>query len=231
MMKQKTKDVSYVGILAGVALVLAALALPIGNLIVLSQKTVTPPFERALASTVKITIPNGGYGSGVVVSAKGLILTNAHVCGTSTEFKVLRSDGEKVNATKLWISTDDYDLCLIKTHDVEWLPPVKLEWTPAIFATAEVQYGDEITVIGNPMGLNFVVTRGIISHPAQTVGYTMTTRIQVDAVVGPGNSGGPLFNADYELIGINHMGRTMRGVTAGWNFAIPLSMIREVLAQ
>jgi S1-C subfamily serine protease len=194
--------------------------------------------ERAVASTVKVKM-SSGHGSGIVLSDTGLILTNAHVCGNQESgYTIVRSDGQQAAAIALWRSVDDYDLCLLRAEDHGvaddyGAPAIKLDWTPVIFATATPKYGDEITVIGNPTELEFVVTRGIISNPDQPVPplSKTTNRIQVDAVVGPGNSGGPLFNADYELIGVIHAGRSMRGVPVGWNFAIPLSMVREVLAR
>jgi putative serine protease PepD len=219
----------------------------IGSAVIIAVSVVfyfTPPnsvttIERALASTVKVTVPDGRGGAGVVVSDKGLILTNAHVCGDDAEFKITRSDGRQVRASKLWSSTQEYDLCMLKTHDLESTifhgVNVDLFWTPAIFATAEAQYGDEVNVMGHPLGLAFSMSRGIVSHPNQTVPISRAgdtvKRIQIDAVLAPGNSGGPLWNANYELIGISNSGRTMRGVTVGLNFAIPISMVREVLAQ
>jgi serine protease Do len=172
-----------------------------------------------------------------VISDDGLILTNDHVCGTQKEgFTVIRPDGKQVGAVALWTTGDEYDLCLIKSEDhatSEYYgqPGIKLDWHPATFATAEPTYGDEVTAIGNPFELEFVVTRGIVSRPNQTVPYAKTKRLQFDAVVGPGNSGGGLWNDKYELIGIVHAGRAVRGVPVGLNFAIPISMVREVLAQ
>lgn len=193
--------------------------------------------ERAMLSTVKVQfLDTEGHGSGVVISDEGHIITNQHVCGNLDAYKIIRSDGLQVNAKVLWTTPKDYDLCLIKAEDraiakLHGTPGIELEWTPAIFATASPKYGDEVTVIGNPMELAFVMTRGIVSNPDQEVPYAESNRLQVDAVVGPGNSGGPVFNADYELIGIIHAGRAYKGALSGWNFAIPLSIVREVLAK
>ena len=146
--------------------------------------------------------PSRAPGSGIVLSADGLVLTNAHVIGSVGDITVVLSDGSEHPATLVGASPDD-DLAVIQVQDVdEDLVPAELG------SSDDLQVGDEVIAIGNALNLGGepTVTRGIVSAKDRDLnaeGVTLEGLIQTDAAINPGNSGGPLVNAAGQVVGMN----------------------------
>src|SRR5881409_3886732 len=162
-------------------------------------------------------------GSGVIVDAKGYVLTNNHVIENAQDITVRLSDGRKFTA-KLVGRDPKTDLAVLKVD------------APALLPVAELGDSDQLRVgqwaiaIGNPFGLDRTVTVGIVSATARNrVGVaTYENFIQTDASINPGNSGGPLLNLDGKVIGIN---TAIVSTGQGIGFSIPINMAREVMTQ
>ncbi len=169
--------------------------------------------------------PENSLGSGVIVSADGLILTNNHVISSADRIEIALSDGSKQSATV--VGTDpDTDLALLK---------IKGKNLPAItFANSDqIKVGDVVLAIGNPFGVGQTVTQGIVSALGRNhLGInTFENFIQTDASINPGNSGGALINAQGDLVGINSAIYSRNGGSMGIGFAIPVSLARQVMEQ
>lgn len=171
------------------------------------------------------TQPENSLGSGVIVSAEGLILTNNHVVAAADEIEIALSDGRKMSARV--VGTDpDTDLALIKV-DADQLPAIT-------FASSDkLSVGDVVLAIGNPFGVGQTVTQGIISALGRNhLGInTYENFIQTDASINPGNSGGALIDADGDLVGINSAIYSRNGGSMGIGFAIPATLARQVMEQ
>ena len=169
--------------------------------------------------------PENSLGSGVIVSAKGLILTNNHVIATADSIEVALSDGRKLSAKV--VGTDpDTDLALIKV-DAENLPAIT-------FASSDkLSVGDVVLAIGNPFGVGQTVTQGIVSALGRThLGINIYENfIQTDASINPGNSGGALIDTEGNLVGINSAIYSRSGGSMGIGFAIPATLARQVTEQ
>ena len=179
-----------------------------------------------------------GIGSGFVVSEDGYILTNAHVVSDSgatassvtVVFKSEGQDGTQVPATIVG-SDDSTDVALLKI-DPSQAPAftvVKLGDSSA------VQVGEQVVAIGNPLGLDFSLSSGVVSATDRELqspnGATITGGIQTDAAINSGNSGGPLFNAYGEVIGINEQIASQGGGNEGIGFAVPINTAVSVMQQ
>jgi len=168
-----------------------------------------------------------GQGSGFIVQADGLILTNAHVVEKSDRVTVGLQDGRRVEGTVVGLDPLT-DLAVVKLASAG-------PWPVAPLGNSDLlQVGEWAIAVGNPFGLDNTVTMGIISslnRNASKLGITdkRLDLIQTDAAINPGNSGGPLLNADGEVIGINTLVRT--GPGAGLGFAIPINRAREIARQ
>jgi serine protease Do len=167
-----------------------------------------------------------GIGSGFIIHKDGLILTNSHVVFGSQHLVVTLDDGTKVIG-KLIGADPILDLAVLKIATLpEGLPVISIGDSNAI------QVGEEVLVIGNPLGLEQTLTRGIISGlnrilPESLLGLRHTF-IQTDAAISPGNSGGPLVNRYGEVIGI-----TTSFLYGAQNigFALPINIAKEVIPQ
>lgn len=162
------------------------------------------------------TAPVTFLGSGVFISPNGHILTCAHLFeGNFSTITVILANGHKQKA-KLLYSDKDKDLALLK---------IDAHTSYAVLMTEELQIGEEVMAVGNPEGLEFSVTHGIVSYVDRNVDepYTFT---QTDAPINPGNSGGPLFNLKGELVGINSL---KISDTDGLGFAISPTTIKDFL--
>ncbi len=164
-------------------------------------------------------------GSGVIISGEGYILTNNHVIDGSDEILAALADGRAVKATV--VGTDpETDLAVLK---------VELHDLPAITIghSEQLRVGDVVLAIGNPFGVGQTVTQGIISATGRShLGIsTFENFIQTDAAINPGNSGGALINAYGELIGINTAIYSRSGGSQGIGFAIPVSLVKNVMEQ
>ncbi len=167
-----------------------------------------------------------GLGSGVVVSADGLLLTNNHVVESADEIEVAFHDGRKTKA-KLVGADPESDLAILKIVSDKPL-------TPITFAAAEsLRIGDVVLAIGNPFGVGQTVTSGIVSALGRShLGInTFENFIQTDAAINPGNSGGALVDSNGHLVGINTAIYSQSGGSMGIGFAIPVSLAKSVMEQ
>lgn len=167
--------------------------------------------------------PQGGLGSGVIVSPQGYILTNNHVVEEADEIEVFFNDGRK--ATAKVIGTDpDSDLAVLKV-ELDKLPTIVLGNSDAL------QVGDQVLAIGNPFGVGQTVTSGIVSALGRNqLGInTFENFIQTDAAINPGNSGGALVDTNGNLLGINTAIYSRSGGSMGIGFAIPVATAKQVL--
>ena len=167
--------------------------------------------------------PQGGLGSGVIISASGYILTNNHVVEGADEIEIVLADGRKAKAKV--IGTDpETDLAILKV-ELDKLPVIVLGNSDAL------QVGDPVLAIGNPFGVGQTVTGGIVSALGRSkLGInTFENFIQTDAAINPGNSGGALVDTSGALMGINTAIYSRSGGSMGIGFAIPVSTAKQVL--
>jgi serine protease Do len=164
-----------------------------------------------------------GQGSGFVVSPDGYVVTNNHVVDGATKIQVSFDDGTKYDA-KL-IGTDQRtDIALLKIESNKTFPAVKL-------STKEPRVGDWALAVGNPFGLGGSVTAGIVSALARDIGSGPYDYLQIDAAVNRGNSGGPTFNLQGDVIGVNTAIFSPSGGNVGIAFAVPASTVEKVVQQ
>ncbi len=163
-------------------------------------------------------------GSGVVVDASGLVVTNNHVIEGMSEVKVAFADKREVEATIL-LRDPRTDLAVLKLKSAKDLVAIELA------DSDKVEIGDLVLAIGNPFGVGQTVTQGIVSALARTqigVGDAQSF-IQTDAAINPGNSGGALVDMQGRVIGINTAIFSRSGGSHGIGFAIPAAMVRVVV--
>jgi S1-C subfamily serine protease len=166
-------------------------------------------------------------GSGVIVDASGLILTNYHVVENQSPMLVNLVGGESFPA-RMVAHNHASDLCLLALERPDDAPPL----VPAAFGVPDdLLLGETVVTVGNPFGFQHSVSQGVLSarnRIYQRDGLTFRDLLQTDAAINPGNSGGPLINLDGELIGINN---AIRRDSEGIGFAIPVSRIESFLAK
>jgi serine protease Do len=168
--------------------------------------------------------PFRGQGSGFIISADGLILTNAHVVRDAKEVTVKLSDRREFRARVLG-SDPATDVAVLKV-DATDLPAVVLG------NEREIQVGDPVLAIGAPFGFEQTATQGIVSAKGRSLpGDGHVPFIQTDAAVNPGNSGGPLFDAGGRVVGINAQIYSQNGGFQGLAFAIPIDVALRVKEQ
>ena len=170
-----------------------------------------------------------GYGSGVIISQDGYIVTNNHVIDEADNLNVTLNDGREFAATL--IGTDPTtDIALIKI-DAKDLPTVSFG------RSDDLKVGEWVLAVGNPFNLTSTVTAGIVSAKARSLGMGgggqlgIESFIQTDAAVNPGNSGGALVNTAGELVGINTAIYSQTGNYAGYSFAVPSSIVSKVVSD
>lgn len=168
-----------------------------------------------------------GTGSGFIISADGYIVTNNHVVDGADSVLVRLSDRREFEAEV--IGTDPRsDLALLRI-DAKGLPMLKLA------RNGELEVGEWVLAIGSPFGLDYSVTAGIVSAKGRSLPTERNENyvpfIQTDVAINPGNSGGPLFNLDGEVVGVNSQIFTRSGGSIGLSFAIPVSVVRNVVEQ
>ena len=168
-----------------------------------------------------------GMGSGFILTSDGYIVTNNHVVENARQVIVRLPDRQEFDAEV--IGTDPRsDLAVLKI-DAKRLPTLELA------SEDDIKVGQWVLAIGSPFSLDFSVTAGIVSAlgrslPTET-GDNYVPFIQTDVAINPGNSGGPLFNLDGEVIGVNSQIFTRSGGSIGLSFAIPVSVVRNVVSQ
>ena len=177
-------------------------------------------------------------GTGFVVSEDGYILTNAHVVSESGQsvstvtvtFKGDGSQGTQVQGTVLG-ADESTDVALIKVDPSQ---------TPALVPiplgdSSQVTVGEDVVAIGNPLGLDFSLSSGVVSAIDRQLqspnGATISGGIQTDAAINSGNSGGPLINAKGQVIGINEQIASQGGGNEGIGFAVPINTAVQVMEQ
>ncbi len=165
-----------------------------------------------------------GEGSGFFISPDGYAVTNNHVVDHATSVQVTTADGTKYKAKV--VGTDPKtDLALIKVDGKNDFPYVQ-------FADHAPQVGDWVIAVGNPFGLGGTVTAGIVSAESRNIGSgPYDNYIQIDAPINKGNSGGPAFNVDGQVIGVNTAIYSPSGGSVGIGFDIPAATAKMVVAQ
>jgi serine protease Do len=164
-------------------------------------------------------------GSGFIIDAAGYIVTNNHVVDGGQKITVKLKDGRQFTARL--IGTDKAtDIALLKIDSKKPLPSVQFS------SDRDVRVGDWVIAVGNPFGLSNTVTAGIVSSLGRAIGNgPYTDYIQIDAPINRGNSGGPAFDIEGKVIGMNTMIYSPSGGSVGIGFAIPSSTIHEVVDQ
>jgi serine protease Do len=174
--------------------------------------------------------PGRGSGSGVIISRDGYIITNNHVVknASSNGIKVVLTDKREYTAEL--IGTDavtDVAVIKIKADDLH---------VASVGNSDNVQVGQWVLAVGNPLGLNNTVTAGIVSALGRNInmgsdGYAINNFIQTDAAINPGNSGGALVDINGLVIGINTAIKTTSGYYQGYGFAIPMNLAKQVASE
>lgn len=161
-------------------------------------------------------------GTGCIIDKRGIILTSAHVVDVGKNVVVTMFNGQDYNAKVIKRLGENKDIALLKIDVPTELKTVK-------FGNSEkIKVGQKVLAIGNPFGFNGTLTQGIISR----IDYTKN-RIQTDAAINPGSSGGPLLNRDGEIIGINQAiyNPDNNISNIGIGFAIPINLVKEYLKE
>lgn len=167
-----------------------------------------------------------GFGSGVILTTDGYIVTNNHVIENAQSIVVVLNDNREFEATL--IGTDpSTDLAVLKI-EASNLPWLRYGDSDAL------RLGEWVLAVGNPFNLTSTVTAGIVSAKARNIGinaadYSIESFIQTDAAVNPGNSGGALVNQRGELVGINTAIASRTGSFAGYSFAVPITIVKKVV--
>ncbi|WP_266204040.1 Do family serine endopeptidase [Pontibacter kalidii] len=174
--------------------------------------------------------PQVGSGSGVIVASNGYIVTNNHVIDRADKIEVVLDDKRKFEATLVG-SDPTTDIALLKINS-ENLPTVRYG------NSDDLQVGEWVLAVGNPMNLTSTVTAGIVSAKGRNINILRTSAtqdmsiesfIQTDAAVNPGNSGGALVNLNGDLVGINTAIASQTGSFAGYSFAVPSAIVSKVV--
>ncbi|MGB9668094.1 MAG: DegQ family serine endoprotease [Thermosulfidibacteraceae bacterium] len=168
------------------------------------------------------TFKRKSLGSGFIISPDGYIVTNNHVIEKATEIKVILIDGSEYDA-KLIGADKNTDVALIKINPDKKLPIVELG------DSDKLKIGEWVIAIGNPFGLSYTVTAGIVSGKGRFLNEgPYDNFIQTDAAINPGNSGGPLVNMEGKVVGIN---TAIIPYAQGIGFAIPINLAKFVIEQ
>ncbi len=196
------------------------------------SKIIINAIEQIKNAVVKIDVfreQNGkkmpaGSGSGFVFSSDGLIFTNAHVIANAGTIRVTLLDGSEMEATVTGKDPDS-DIAILKIYSNGYT-------VARLGDSQQLQIGQFLIAIGNPLGYQHSVSTGVLSGVGRTLrtsnGQLIENVLQTDAPLNPGNSGGPLINTDGEVVGIN---TAIIGGAQGLSFAIDINMAREVARQ
>lgn len=183
-----------------------------------------PFFERFFSFPQTPPRVQSSLGSGVLVDASGIVVTNYHVIGGADEVRIALSDGREY-ASRIVLQDEALDLAILKVDADEEFPIAPLGDSEAL------QVGDLVLAIGNPFGVGQTTTSGIVSAVARSLGGIgdFGYFIQTDAAINPGNSGGALINMRGEVVGINTAIYSRTGGSIGIGFAIPANLVRRVV--
>jgi S1-C subfamily serine protease len=207
------------------------------------EKSTIEIFDRSKASVVYIStrervidywtrnvtsVPRG-TGSGFVWDDQGHIVTNLHVISGAAEASVQLSDGRDYQASLVGASPA-YDIAVLRVRVPVHAPPAL-----PLGTSSDLRVGQKVFAIGNPFGLDWTLTTGIVSALDRSLpndnGSTISHLIQTDAAINPGNSGGPLLDSAGRLIGINTAIYSPSGASVGVGFAVPVDSINRVVPQ
>lgn len=191
----------------------------------LRHETPASLYEKINPAIVSIdTQLNNGVssGTGCIIDSNGTILTSAHILEDGKDIIVTMNNGEDYKARIIKKYGDNKDIAIIKITAPYQLKTVKLG------DSEKIRVGDSVIAIGNPFGFNGTLTKGIISR----IDYSKN-RIQTDAAINPGSSGGPLLNTKGEIIGINQAiyNPDNNISNIGIGFATPVNLIKEYLEE
>ena len=166
-----------------------------------------------------------GFGSGVVVDAKGVVLTNYHVVEGADFVEVRLTDGRKFTSKDI-VGDRKTDLAIVRIQVDQPIPALEFG------DSDEMEVGDRVLAVGAPFGLTGSVTHGIISAKSRNLKLNVYEDfLQTDAAINPGNSGGPLVNLDGRLIGINSAIKSRSGGFQGVGLAISSNLVKAVMQQ
>ncbi len=169
--------------------------------------------------------PRTGLGSGFFIDADGHIVTNNHVVQGAEKIVVTMKDGDKLDAKLIGVDSRT-DLAVLKVERSKPFPYV------AFGDSDKAEVGDWIVAVGNPFGLDHTVTTGIISARGRSIGAgPYDDFLQIDAPINKGNSGGPAFNLNGEVVGVNTAIFSPTGGSVGIGFAIPANLAKSVIEQ
>lgn len=175
------------------------------------------------------SVPRGS-GSGLVWDEAGHIVTNYHVIEGASEAQIQLADGREFSASLVGVSPQ-HDLAVLKIGGVGFTAPVRVP----IGTSSDLQVGQNVFAIGNPFGLDWTLTKGIVSALDRSLpnenGPDIRHLIQTDAAINPGNSGGPLLDSAGRLIGLNTAIYSPSGASAGIGFAVPVDTVMRVVPQ
>lgn len=193
-------------------------------------QTIAHVFERVAPAVVRV-VPGRGIGSGFLIDRAGHIVTNYHVVAESPTGEVRVAFTGLFETIGRVIGTDpDSDIAVIKADEL----PTDIQ--PIAFGnSSQLQIGQPVIAIGNPLGQDRTVTTGIVSAIGRTISeptnqYSIGGAIQTDAAINPGNSGGPLLNLRGEVIGMNTAILSESGTNSGIGFAVPVDLIQKVVS-
>ena len=190
-----------------------------------NHSTVSDIYEKINPAIVSIDSHLGdgiSCGTGCIIKSNGTILTSAHIIEDSNNIIITMSNGEDYKAEVLKKIGENKDIAILKISVPYELKTVKLG------NSEKIKVGDSVLALGNPFGFNGTLTKGIISR----IDYSKN-RIQTDAAINPGSSGGPLLNSHGEIIGINQAiyNPDNNISNVGIGFAIPVNIIKEYLYE
>ncbi len=168
-----------------------------------------------IVPSVMTIITEKSQGTGFIINEQGFLVTNSHVISNANNLKVINSEREILNGNLVGFNSS-LDLALIKVSGN--YPSLQLE--------KEVKVGEKVIAIGNPLGLSFSVTEGIVSAMDRKGPNQIPAYIQTDVALNPGNSGGPLINSQGKVVGINNF---KLGGAEGIGFALESEYIKKTI--
>jgi Do/DeqQ family serine protease len=185
-------------------------------------------YDFIFGTTPRYSTPISTSGSGVIISSDGYIVTNNHVIENAEIIEIILND-KRLYKAKLIGRDASADIALLKI-EADSLPFIPYG------ESDELKIGDWVLAVGNPFNLTSTVTAGIVSAKARNINLLsqnmgIESFIQTDAAVNPGNSGGALVNLNGQLVGINTAIASKTGSFIGYSFAIPVSIVRKVVAD
>src|SRR5215213_1206584 len=197
-----------------------------------SPMSINAIYLRAYRGVVEITARGSGSsaeGSGFVYDSSGHIVTNEHVVDGAESFSVKFWNGKTYGA-QLVGGDSSTDLALVKVN-----APASQLYPLTLGSSSKLAVGDPVVAIGSPFGLEETVTSGIVSALHRSINspanFAISDTIQTDAAINHGNSGGPLLNAQGQVIGVNAQIRSDSGGNEGVGFAIPSNTVRSIASQ